>query len=127
MFLLRSVRDTAAYLRNRRVHPVGVVARLRPGAKLPQASAELELIGRQLTAQYPDSNKGRGFVAVPLSPDVGDVRSTLWLLLGAVGLVLLIACVNVASLLLLGPFREIANLPCAWRSERAAAGWSASA
>ena len=92
--------DTAAYLRNRRVHPVGVVARLRPGAKLSQASAELELIGRQLTAQYPDSNKGRGFVPVPLRPDVGDVRSTLWLLLGAVGLVLLIACVNVASLLL---------------------------
>src|SRR6266478_6392159 len=92
--------DTAAYLRNRRAHPVGVVARLRPGAKLSQASAELELIGQQLTAQYPDSNKGRSFVAMPLRPDVGDVRSTLWLLLGAVGLVLLIACVNVASLLL---------------------------
>src|SRR6267378_20651 len=58
--------DTAGYLRNRRAHPVGVVARLRPGAGLPQASAELELIGRQLTAQYPDSNKGRGFVPVPL-------------------------------------------------------------
>ena len=76
------------------------MARLRAGAALPQASAELELIGRQLMAQYPDSNKGRSFVAIPLRPDVGDVRSTLWLLLGAVGLVLLIACVNVASLLL---------------------------
>jgi len=69
--------DTAGYLRNRRAHPVGVVARLRPGAGLPQASAELELIGRQLMAQFPDSNKGRGFLAIPLRPDVGDVRSTL--------------------------------------------------
>jgi predicted permease len=92
--------DTAAYLQQRRAHPVGVVARLRPSATLRQASAELELIGHQLEAQYPDSNKGRSFVAIPLHPDVGDVRSTLWLLLGAVGLVLLIACVNVASLLL---------------------------
>jgi len=92
--------DTAGYLRNRRADPVGVVARLRPGATLMQSSTELALIGSQLTAQFPDSNKGRSFLAIPLHPDVGDVRSTLWLLLGAVGLVLLIACVNVASLLL---------------------------
>ncbi len=92
--------DTAKYLQNRRAHPVGVVARLRPGATLAQSSAALGLIGRQLMAQYPDSNAGRSFVAIPLHPDVQDVRSTLWLLLGAVGLVLLIACVNVASLLL---------------------------
>src|SRR5207237_5328998 len=60
----------------------------------------LALIGRHLAEQYPDSNAGRSFVALPLRPDVGDVRSTLWLLLGAVSLVLVIACVNVASLLL---------------------------
>ena len=92
--------DTAGYLKNRRPHPLGVLARLRPGATLAQAQAELALIGRRLAAQYPDTNQGRSFVVDQLRPDVEDVRSTLWLLLGAVSLVLLIACVNMASLLL---------------------------
>ena len=92
--------NTAGYMRNRRPHPVGVVARLQPGVTLVQAQKELALIGGHLAEQYPDTNAGRGFLAQPLRPDVGDVRSTLWLLLGAVSLVLLIACVNVASLLL---------------------------
>jgi predicted permease len=77
-----------------------VMARLRPEATLLQAQTELTLIGRRLAQQYPQSNTARSFVAQPLRPDVGDVGSTLWLLLGAVSLVLLIACVNVASLLL---------------------------
>ena len=82
-------------------HPgISVVARLRPRVNLTEAQTELTLIGRRLAIQYPDSNKGRTFVADPLRPDVGQARSTLWLLLGAVVLVLLIACVNVASLLL---------------------------
>lgn len=67
---------------------------------LAEAQAELALVGRRMAEQYPKSNAGRGFVAEPLRPNVGNVRSTLWLLLGAVGLVLLIACVNVACLLL---------------------------
>ena len=92
--------DTAGYLHDRRVHPVGVVARLRPGATLVQAQTELALIAGRLAAHYPDSNAGRGFGVRPLRPEVGDVTATLWLLLGAVTLVLLIACVNVASLLL---------------------------
>ncbi len=88
-------------MQNREMHPgIQVVARLQPGATLTQARAELSLIGRNLAAQYPKSNAGRGFLAEPLRPQVGDVRSTLWLLLGAVSLVLLIACVNIASLLL---------------------------
>jgi predicted permease len=92
--------DTAAYLRNRGAHPVHVLARLRPGATLAEAQAELSLMGSRLAAQYKDTNANRSFVVEPLRPDVGDVRSTLWLLLGAAGLVLLIACTNVASLLL---------------------------
>jgi len=93
--------NTEPVMRDREAHPgIHVVARLRPGVTLAQAQTELALIGRRLAAQYPKSNKGRTFIAQPLRPDVGDVRSTLWLLLGAVSLVLLIACVNVASLLL---------------------------
>ena len=92
--------DYSPRMQNREAHGVQVWARLHPGATLAQAQAELTLIGRHLAEQYPKSNKGRTFIAEPLRPDVDDVRSTLWLLLGAVSLVLLIACVNVASLLL---------------------------
>jgi predicted permease len=89
------------FMQNREVHPgIQVWARLRPGDTLAGARTELAVIGRQLAEQYPKSNAGRGFLAEPLRLDIGDVRSTLWLLLGAVSLVLLIACVNVASLLL---------------------------
>ena len=92
--------NTLGYMQNRGAHPVGTIARLRPGMTLGQAQAELATIGSRLARQYPDTNKGRRFVAASLRPPVDDVRSTLWLLLGAVTLVLLIACVNVASLLL---------------------------
>jgi putative ABC transport system permease protein len=92
--------DTAGFLRSRGPHPIGVVARLQTGATLGEAQAELGLIGHHLAEQYKDTNADRRFTVEPLRPDVGDVRSTLWLLLGAVGLVLLIACTNVASLLL---------------------------
>jgi predicted permease len=92
--------DASPRMQNREAHGVQVWARLRPGATLARAQAELTLVARHLAEQYPKSNKGRTFIAEPLRPDVGDVRSTLWLLLGAVSLVLLIACVNVGSLLL---------------------------
>ena len=93
--------STDTILQNRKAHPgIQVTARLKPGGTLAQAQAELALIGRHLAEQYPASNAGRGFQAELLRPEIGDVRSTLWLLLGAVGLVLLIACANIASLLL---------------------------
>ena len=93
--------DNSPSLQRRDRHPgISAVARLRPGATLKGARAELGLIAHHLAEQYPDANAGRSFVADPLRPEVGDVGPTLWLLLGAVSLVLLIACANVASLLL---------------------------
>jgi hypothetical protein len=55
--------DTAAWLRNRGLHGLSVWARLRPGATLQQAQAELSVVGRRLAQQYPDTNRGRTFVA----------------------------------------------------------------
>ena len=92
--------DTDKFLQNRAAHPIHVVGRLRPAVALVQAKMDIALIGDSLAKQYADTNKGRSLVVEPLRANVGDVRSTLWLLLGAVGLVLLIACANVASLLL---------------------------
>ncbi len=93
--------NTEPRMRNREANFLHVVARRLPGVTPTQAQAELTLSANQLAAQYPKTNAGRGFQALPLRQElVGDVRSTLWLLLGAVGLVLLIGCVNVASLLL---------------------------
>jgi predicted permease len=92
--------DTAQFLKSRGPHPINVIARLRPGVTPPNAQAELQLVAHHLSQAYADTNADRTFLAAPLRPEVGDVRSTLWLLLGAVSLVLLIACANVASLLL---------------------------
>jgi predicted permease len=92
--------DPSPRMQDRAAHGIGVWARLRPEATLPQAQAELAVLGRQLEAEYPKSNKGRTFIAQQLRPDVADVQSSLWLLLGAVSVVLLIACANLASLLL---------------------------
>jgi len=93
--------NTEPRMQNREASFLHVVARLLPGVSLIRAQAELSIIGNQFAAQYPKTNAGRGFQALPLRQElVGDVKSTLWLLLGAVGVVLLIGCVNVASLLL---------------------------
>jgi predicted permease len=92
--------DAAPYMANREAHGLHAVARLRDGASAAQAASELAAVGKHLQAQYPKEDRGRTFIADPLKPPVDDVRSTLWLLLGAVGVVLLIGCVNIAGLLL---------------------------
>jgi putative ABC transport system permease protein len=93
--------DNSPSLQNRDRHPgINVIARLGSGITIEQTRTELAVIGQQLAKQYPESNAGRSFVAEPLRPDVGDAGATLWLLLGAVSFVLLIACANVANLLL---------------------------
>lgn len=88
-------------MQNRRAGFIHVLARLAPGLTVAQAQTQLSLIAARLAKEYPDADAERGVVTHPLQADlVGETRPTLLLLLGAVTLVLLIACVNVASLLL---------------------------
>ncbi len=80
---------------------LSVIARVKPSVPIEQVIAEVQTIGKQLARQYPDANGGLDFTAMPLHEAiVGDIRKAVLMLLGAVGFVLLIACTNVANLLL---------------------------
>ena len=86
---------------NRAAHYLQVVGRVKPGVTPDQAHAEIGTIAGALAAQFPDSNANLSARAVPLREySVRDVKTPLYMLLGAVGLVVLIACANVTNLLL---------------------------
>jgi hypothetical protein len=85
----------------RGAHWMGMIGRLAPNVTVAQATSELVTITRRLEQQYPESNTGMSGAAIPIQEYlVGDVRPALYVMLGAVAFVLLIACANVANLLL---------------------------
>jgi putative ABC transport system permease protein len=91
----------STFMPRRGVHLLPVIGRLQPGVSVAQAQAEMDAISERLAREFPAENKGWTVHLVPLQKELaGDVRTPLLVLLGAVGLVLLIACANIANLLL---------------------------
>jgi predicted permease len=94
-------RGNPMYINDRTVHDILCIARLRPGVGVGQALAEMNTVQEKIDELHPNTERGLGASVVPLKQElIGDISGTLLLLLGAVGLVLLIACVNVANLML---------------------------
>jgi putative ABC transport system permease protein len=87
---------------NRGSFEYAAVGRLKPGVTRETALADLQAVSKQLAERYPETNTGLGVAMDPARQWVASdqLRRTLWILLGAVGLLLVIACVNVTSLLL---------------------------
>ena len=94
--------DDAQFFPQRGAAVLDAIGRLKPGVSVIQAKAAMDVIAQNLAAQYPDSDKNRGTVSATTLLDqlVGDNRPALRILFGAVALVLIIACANVAGLLL---------------------------
>ncbi|MBV8207050.1 MAG: ABC transporter permease [Acidobacteria bacterium] len=87
--------------RNRDSYNYRVAAKLKPEVSPAAANARLQALGNRLAAAYPRENKNKTFVATPLQEEIASpVRFTMLTLMGAVGMVLLIACANVANLML---------------------------
>src|SRR5712671_5013428 len=92
---------TNDWVHERDAHFIRVLGRLRPGVTVSQAQSDIAAITRKAELDFPKTNGGLGSNVVPLHAQiVGDVRRMLFILLGAVGFVLLIACTNVANLML---------------------------
>ena len=100
MWAMRPISNLPA--RARGSYPVQAVARLKPGISLDSAQTELSTLAGALAAEFPQTNKGRGVALEPLQNTMigADLRLTSMLFLGVVGVVLLICCANLASLLL---------------------------
>jgi predicted permease len=94
--------DTNPWMRNRKLHPgIRAVGRLKQGVTLEQARADMDREANNLATTYPAADRGAGIVVTPLKQEmVKNIQPFLLVLLAAVGFVLLIACVNVANLLL---------------------------
>jgi predicted permease len=91
----------STFMSQRGSHLLPVIGRLKPGVSVAQAQTEMDAISGRLAGEFPAENNGWTVRLVPLQKEiVGDVRTGLLVLLGAVGLVLLIACANIANLLL---------------------------
>ncbi len=99
-------------------HGLYGVARLKDGVSFQTAFANIKGIADQLARQYPDSNRDQKAYMLPMSEViVGDIRPVLLVLLSGAGLLLLIATINVASLLLVRSRAAGVKLPCAGRLE----------